>query len=115
MTNQLLYIVVVATIFSCNDQKGQSTTAPSTPGSTVTSVADDNSSAVAAIMKADSAWDKASEAKSVEGWLNFYADDAIVMPPGDNISKDKAARETSIKNMFATPGASLRFQTSKVE
>ena len=66
-------------------------------------------------MKADSAWDKASEAKSVEGWLSFYADDAIVMPPGDNISKDKAARETSIKNMFATPGASLRFQTSKVE
>jgi len=68
-----------------------------------------------AIMKADSAWDKASEAKSAEGWLSFYSDDAIMMPPGENVCKDKASREASIKKMFATPGVSLRFQTNKVE
>ena len=66
-------------------------------------------------MKADSAWDKASEAKSADGWLSFYADAAIMMPPGENLCKDKASREASIKKMFATPGVSLRFQTTKVE
>ena len=66
-------------------------------------------------MKADSAWDKASEAKSAEGWLSYYSDDAIMMPPGENVCKDKASRKASIKKMFATPGVSLRFQTSKVE
>src|SRR5436309_8225641 len=70
-------------------------------------VAEDHSSEATAIMKADSAWDKASEAKSADGWLGYYADDAIMMPPGENACKDKASRETSIKNMFAVPGMSL--------
>ena len=78
-------------------------------------IAQDHSSEAAAIMKADSAWDKISEAKSPEGWLNFYADDAIMMPPNEKVCKDKASRETSIKNMFAIPGMSLRFQTTKAE
>jgi ketosteroid isomerase-like protein len=38
-----------------------------------------------------------------------------MMPPGENVCKDKASRETSIKKMFATPGISLRFQSTKVE
>ena len=83
--------------------------------SSQTTTAEDHSSEVAAIMKADSAWDKASEAKSAEGWLSYYSDDAIMMPPGENVCKDKASREASIKNMFAVPGMSLRFQTTKAE
>jgi len=38
-----------------------------------------------------------------------------MMPPGENVCKDKASREASIKNMFAIPGVSLRFQSDKVE
>jgi ketosteroid isomerase-like protein len=76
---------------------------------------EDHSSEVAAIMKADSAWAKASEAKSVEGWLSFYSDDAILMPPNEKVCTDKASRETSVKNMFAIPGMSLTFQTTKAE
>jgi ketosteroid isomerase-like protein len=75
----------------------------------------DHSADKAAIMKADSAWDKASEARSAEGWLSFYTDDAIMMPPGENVCKDKSSREASIKKMFAIPGMSLRFQTNKVD
>jgi len=75
----------------------------------------DHSSEVAAIMKADSAWDKISEAKSADGWLSNYSDDAIMMPPGEKTCSDKASREASIKNMFAVPGMSLRFQSTKVE
>jgi ketosteroid isomerase-like protein len=97
----------------CNDQKDQSTSSNS--DSTKTTGSNENAAAVAAIMKADSAWDKASEAGSAEGWLSYYSDDAIMMPPGDNVCKDKASREASIKKMFAIPGASLRFQSTKVE
>lgn len=101
-------LLTIGIIFSaCNDKKQAE--------STGTVMSDDRSADVAAIMKADSAWDKTSEAKSAEGWLSYYADDAIMMPPGESVCKDKASRETSIKNMFAVPGMSLRFQTSKVE
>ena len=114
MKKLFLLIFPVAIISACNNQQSQST-ASSISDSAQTSVSNDHSSDISAIMKADSAWDKASEAKSADGWLNFYAEDAIMMPPGDNACKDKASRETSIKKMFATPGVSLRFQTTKVE
>ena len=38
-----------------------------------------------------------------------------MMPPGGKACKDKASREASIKGMFATPGMSLTFQTTKAE
>ena len=104
----------VCLITSCNNQQDQST-ASSKSDSSKTSISNDHAADKAAIMKADSAWDKASEAKSADGWLSFYADDAMMMPPGENLCKDKASREASIKKMFATPGMSLRFQTTKVE
>jgi len=99
----------------CMNQQNQSAASQKTIDSLNAILNEDHSSEAAAIMKADSAWDKASESKSAEGWLNFYADDAIMMPPGENVYKDKASREASIKNMFAIPGMSLRFQTTKVE
>ena len=86
-----------------------------TENSQTSATVQDHSSEAAAIMKADSAWDKMSETKSAEGWLSYYSDDAIMMPPGENVCKDKASREASIKNMFAVPGMSLRFQTTKAE
>ena len=103
MTKLFVLVFSVALITSCHNQQSQSP------------LPNNHSADVAAIMKADSAWDKASEAKSAEGWLSFYSDDAIMMPPGENLSKDNTSREVSIKKMFAIPGMSLRFQTTKVE
>lgn len=114
MTKLFAFVFAVALLIGCNNGQDKSTTS-SKSDSTQTSVSNDNASDIAAIMKADSSWDKASEAKSAEGWLSYYADDAIMMPPGENVCKDKASRETSIKKMFATPGVSLRFQTTKAE
>lgn len=98
-------MILAALLFACNNKKDQPTA----------SSLNDHAADIAAIMKADSAWDKASEAKSAEGWLNFYSDDAIMMPPGENVCKDKASREASIRKMFATAGVSLRFQDTKVD
>lgn len=99
-------IAAVISLTACNSQQADN------PKPVIT---EDHSSEAAAIMKADSAWDRVSEAKSAEGWLNYYADDAIMMPPGEKICKDKASREASIKSMFAIPGVSLRFQSTKAE
>ena len=110
MKQFFILLFASAILFACNNNKTEPTQT-----STDNRTTEDHSSEVSAIMKADSAWDKASEAKSAEGWLSYYADDAIMMPPGENVCKDKASRETSIKNMFATPGISLRFQTTKAE
>ena len=115
MTRIFLVVFSAALFTACNNKKQDPATASSKTENTQTAGSNDHSSDSAAIMKADSAWDKASEAKSADGWLSFYADDAIMMPPGENTCKDKASREASIKKMFATPGISLRFQTNKVE
>jgi len=75
----------------------------------------DSTAAVAAINKADSLWDVQSGLNSAEGWLSFYTNDAIMMPPGEKLSSDNASRAASIKAMFAIPGAKLRFQATKTE
>src|SRR5262252_5645582 len=108
-------ILSAASLFAaCNNEQNQSTGSSKTDSAQIAS-AGDHSADITAIMKADSAWDKASEAKSADGWLSYYSDDAIMMPPGENVCKDKASREASIKKMFAAPGMSLRFQSTKVE
>jgi len=115
--NKILFLSGAAVFYltACNNQQNQSAHYQKTIDSLNAIIATDHSSEAAAIMKADSAWDRASEAKSAEGWLSFYTEDAIMMSPGENVCKDKASREASIKNMFAIPGVSLRFQDTKVE
>lgn len=75
----------------------------------------DSTEAIKAITKADIAWDSASAKNSAEGWVSFYSDDAIMMPPGEKVCTDNVSRLASIKNMFAIPAANLRFQGTKTE
>ena len=113
---KIVFTWLLATLYltACNNPQSQTSNDQKITDSVKTQVDENHTSDRNAIMKADSAWDKASEAKSVEGWLSYYTDDAIMMPPGEKICIDKASREASIKNMFAIPGASLRFQTTNV-
>ena len=115
--NKLFFTLasVVLCLIGSSNQQNQPTNYQNTIDSLKAIISADHSSDAAAISKADGAWDRASEAKSVEGWLSNYTDDAIMMPPGENVCRDKASREASIKNMFAIPGVSLRFQSTKVE
>lgn len=79
------------------------------------STSSDSTAAVEAIYKADSLWDDQALKNSAEGWLSFYTDDAIMMPPGEKTCTDTASRAASIKAMFALPGAKMRFQATKTE
>jgi ketosteroid isomerase-like protein len=113
---KLIFLVpILAIVFlACNNQ-GKVAELQKTIDSLRTALTADQSSEVAAIMAADSAWSAASEKKSAEGWLSFYSPDAIMMPPGEKICTDAASREASIKNMFAIPGIELTFHSTKVE
>ena len=104
--NLCSFLVGVLILSACTNQ-------PNTSSSSTVST--DSTAAIAAINKADSAWDIASSQNSAEGWLSYYTDDAIMMPPGEAICTDKASREKSIKNMFAYPGVNMRFQANKTE
>ena len=84
----LPFLLGAAILSACTNQPNASS---SNVGST------DSIDAIAAINKADSAWDIASSQNSAEGWLSFYTDDAIMMPPGEAVCSDKASREKSIK------------------
>ncbi len=115
MRKLFLLLPAVAMVFiACNNQ-GKVAQLQKTIDSLRMALTADQSSAVNAIIKTDSAWSASSEKKSVEGWLGFYSADAIMMPPGENICTDAASREASIKNMFATPGIELNFHSTKVE
>ena len=105
----------VLCLAACNSPENRTAGDQKTIDSLKAIVNEDHSSETAALMSADSAWDRASEAKSADGWLAFYADDAVMMPPGGKVCADNASREASIKGMFAVPGVSLRFQGTKVE
>lgn len=98
-------LVAVIILSACSNQATNSTA----------NTANDSSAAVAAINKADSLWDDQSAHNSAGGWLSFYTDDAIMMPPGEKTCTDTASRAASIKAMFAMPGAHMRFQATKTE
>ena len=100
--------VAVLLLAACTSQSS------TTQGSSANSSAD-SLAAVNAINKADSLWDDQSAHNSVQGWLDFYTDDAIVLAPGEKACKDKASREAVIKAYFALPAASMRFQATKTE
>ena len=105
---KILFSSILAVILfsACTNQ---SSTASATANSS------DSTAAVAAINKADSLWDDQSSKNSAEGWLSFYTDDAIMMPPGEKTCTDTASRTVSIKAMFAMPEAKMRFQATKTE
>jgi len=99
-------LMMVALLSACTNTT--STTAMS-------SNSNDSTTAVKEINKADSLWDVESSKNSVQGWLNYYSDDATLLAPGEKMCNDKAGREAIIKAYFALPAASMRFQATKTE
>ena len=68
-----------------------------------------------AIRDADGAWSKIAEAKQMDAFIGYYADDAISMPPNAPISNGREAIQKAMTEMFAIPGFSLKWRATKVE
>ena len=76
---------------------------------------DNRAADAAAVQKADADWSAAAQAKQVDAWLAFYADDAVVLPPNDKAAAGKDAIRKTITDLLALPGLSVSWQTTKAE
>ncbi|MBI1749071.1 MAG: DUF4440 domain-containing protein [Acidobacteria bacterium] len=97
-------IVVLALFAGCAPQPAQPPAPPDTRA------ADE-----AAIKAAATDWAKATEAKDVEKFLSFYADDATVYPPGAPAMSGPDARRKFWTEVFALPEIQAKITTAKVE
>jgi ketosteroid isomerase-like protein len=70
----------------------------------------------AAIMKADSTWSSLSaESKDVDKAVSYFANDAVVVPPGQPIIKGKEALRKFVEESFKIPGFSIRWKSSDIK
>jgi len=63
--------------------------------------------AAAAVRKADAAWAAAAGAASVGDWMSFYADDAIVLLPHEQLASGKELIRQTVGRLLAQPHLSI--------
>ncbi|HVT83631.1 MAG TPA: DUF4440 domain-containing protein [Chitinophagaceae bacterium] len=67
----------------------------------------------AAIMKTDSAWAASAGAmKDVDKIISYWADDAVVIPPGEPIVKGKDALRRFVEDSKKIPGFHISWKSS---
>ena len=101
MKNVLLFIVVGLLTASTACQKAQPPD---------TRAADEQ-----AIRAAVADWSKAAEAKDLNKFVSFYAEDAAIFPQGMPIATGPAAIRETISKLMDMPGFALSFASAKVE
>jgi len=69
----------------------------------------------AAIRKADTDWVKAAQSKQVGAWVAFYSDDAVVLPPNEEVAASKDSIRKTVGGLLGLPGLSITWQPRKVE
>jgi uncharacterized protein (TIGR02246 family) len=68
----------------------------------------------AAILRTDKPWQEAIAAKDVERTISFWADDAVVLPPGQPSLVGKDAIRGFVTESFKAPGFGIRWETGQV-
>ena len=68
----------------------------------------------AEVRRTDAEWLKAVEARDSDRALSYWADDAIVFPPGSPAVSGKAAIREFVAKSFSTPGFSITWKTEAV-
>ena len=66
------------------------------------------------ILRLDADWSRAAQDRDVERVVSFWADDAIVLPPGSPVVSGKAAIREFVAKSFQTPGFSISWTTTTV-
>lgn len=70
---------------------------------------------VKAISDLEAKWSNELATKDPDKMMAYYADDAVVLNPGEEPLHSKAAIRDDFKKMFADPGFSMSFQETKVD
>jgi uncharacterized protein (TIGR02246 family) len=66
------------------------------------------------ILRLDAEWSQAAQGRDVDRVVSFWADDAIVFPPGSPPIKGKPAIREFVAKSFQTPGFSISWKTTNV-
>ena len=75
----------------------------------------DLSAEEAAIRAANKDWQEAAQAKDLDHFLSFYAEDAMVFPPNAPLASGKDAIRSLWSGLMANPGFDLSWEPVKVE
>jgi ketosteroid isomerase-like protein len=75
----------------------------------------DLAAAEAAVRKTDADWAAAASTASVEAWMAFYAADAIVLLPDDQLASGKELLRHTVSRLLAQPHFSVAWRPIKVE
>jgi len=79
------------------------------------SLAADLAADMAAVRKADADWAAAAHTASVEAWMAFYAADAVILLPNDQLASGKETVRHSVSHLLALPHFSVAWSPIKVE
>jgi ketosteroid isomerase-like protein len=79
------------------------------------SLAADLAAAEAAVRKADADWAAAARTAGVEAWMAFYAADAVILLPNDQLASDKEIVRHSVSYLLALPHFSVAWSPIKVQ
>jgi uncharacterized protein (TIGR02246 family) len=66
------------------------------------------------ILQIDAEWSGAAQGRDVDRVVSFWADDAIVFPPGSPPLKGKPAIREFVAKSYQTPGFSISWKTTNV-
>jgi uncharacterized protein (TIGR02246 family) len=69
----------------------------------------------AAIREADANWSKAAAAKDVEGFVAFFADDGMLLPPNHELVSGKQVIRKWATEMMAAPGFAVSWQPTNAQ
>src|SRR5262245_8300928 len=72
------------------------------------------SAARSRILELDRQWSEAAGARDVDRALSFWADDAVVFPPGGPAVAGKPAIRAFVVKSFETPGFGISWKTENV-
>jgi uncharacterized protein (TIGR02246 family) len=78
-------------------------------------MSDTHDADVAALKANEAQWVQDYASKDIDKLMAHYADDAVLMVPGEPAAAGKDAIRTSMKLMLTDPALSLKFEPSKVE
>jgi ketosteroid isomerase-like protein len=79
------------------------------------SAADTNSVIEQALRDADAQLSAAATAKDLDKTVSYYSAAAVVMPPNSESATTKEAIRSTLKELMASPGATVTWKATKVE
>ena len=68
-----------------------------------------------AIRSLDASWVAAGQSRSADAWVEFYADDAVVLPPNEPMATTREAIRKSVGELLTLPGLSIDWKPTRIE